>query len=159
MPHTTSKHKLASLTELPIEKGTLSFIQDLKKYNHERPYRWAGALAESQEHKRTNIVLESKDNIPFRDIRSLIDCPEKLSLQNDGFQILRRAPGQDDPVLGAEDDVLGRYLSGLAVDIKALLNAETLYCVNFVVSPLLTQEGYLSCCLCRLMTSHEQFRH
>ncbi|KAK3331207.1 hypothetical protein B0H66DRAFT_92932 [Apodospora peruviana] len=135
MPHRTDQQQsrggLSSM-DLPTERGTLSFIKDLPKYKQERPYRWAGALEPSQEHKRTNIQLESHEGIDFADLRPIIDHPEKLSLRRDGFQILRRAPGQQDPVLGGDSSVLESYLSTLALDIKDLLSAEAVYCVNFV---------------------------
>lgn len=138
MPHSTSRQHLSDLHKLPTERGTLSFIQDLPQYKSERPYRWAGALETSEEHKRTNIVLESRSGIAFADLRGLIGDTQKLSLRHDGFQILRRSPraGLQDPVLGGDDSVLRSYLSGLALEMKGLLSAELVVCVNFVVSRL-----------------------
>lgn len=130
MPHSTSQ--LFQRQVLTETKGTISFIQNLPKYKTERPYRWAGALDASEEHKRTNVLLESYSNIPFADIRPLIGHDDQPSLRRDGFQILQLSPGVQDPVLGGDTNVLNDYLCALAIEIETFLSAELVYCVNFV---------------------------
>ena len=136
MPHQLSPALSERLQQLPAEDGVLSFIQNLEKYEHERPYRWAAPLEKSQEHLRTNIQLESRRNIIFRDIRQTIGSEQTLSLKQDGFQILRYFSDTQDPQIG-DQDALRTYLTRLASSIKQLLSAELVYCVNFVVSSVL----------------------
>ncbi|KAF4446308.1 hypothetical protein F53441_10058 [Fusarium austroafricanum] len=118
------------LENLPKRTGALSFITDLHKYELEKPYKWTGELDQSKEHMRTNISLESRDDVVFRDVRSLIDDNDKLSLQHNGFQILRH-PGIADSGI-QQESVLKEYLTGLAESIKRAISAELVYCVNFV---------------------------
>ena len=81
---------------------------------------------------RTNIKLRSKSDLAFRDMRSMIGKEEKLSLKRDGFQILQQPLNATDPVMG-DNEALKDYLTDLASKLKALLSAEAVYCVNFVV--------------------------
>ncbi|KAF4466278.1 hypothetical protein FALBO_6860 [Fusarium albosuccineum] len=122
--------QLLHLDSLPVRTGGLSFIKDLDKYKHEKPYKWTATLDESKEHLRTNIALESRDDVIFRDVRSLIGQEDKLSVRNHGFQILRYTSIDNSAI--KEESVLKEYVTGLAESIKEAVSAELVYCVNFV---------------------------
>jgi hypothetical protein len=123
--------KMEHLEGLPRSTGGMSFIRDSDKHKTEKPYKWTAALEASKEHLRTNISLETRDDIVFRDIRSLIDS-DRLSVREHGFQILRH-PSIDHSVK-QEDSILEEYVTGLVESVKEATSAEFVCCVNFVVS-------------------------
>ncbi|KAH6949201.1 hypothetical protein DER45DRAFT_580827 [Fusarium avenaceum] len=120
---------MEDLDGLPRSIGGLSFIRDSDNHKTEKPYKWTAALEASKEHLRTNISLETRDDIAFRDIRSLINS-DKLSVREHGFQILRH-PNMDYSVK-QQDSTLEEYVSGLVESIKEATSAEFACCVNFV---------------------------
>ncbi|KAF4968879.1 hypothetical protein FSARC_3778 [Fusarium sarcochroum] len=122
--------RLSHLEDLPKRAGGLSFIKDLDKYKHEKPYKWTAKLDESKEHLRSNISLESRDDVIFRDVRSLIDNRDKLSIHDHGFQIIRYT-GIDSAAI-QQESVLREHVTGLAEAVKEAISAELVYCVNFV---------------------------
>jgi hypothetical protein len=101
--------------------GGLSFISDLDKHKFEKLYKWTAALDPSEEHLRTSVSLESRDDIVFRDARSLIDDHDGLSIREHGFQILRH-PSIDDSVK-QDDSILKTYVAGLIESLKEATSA------------------------------------
>ncbi len=122
--------RLSSLDDLQESRASLFFIKDLDLYESEKPYRWAGPLTASQEHMRSNIVIEGRENIPVRDIRSKVESGF-LSLDQDGFQILSHR-SKHTSFLNNGDNLM-QYLQETADILKRILAAELVVCYNFKV--------------------------
>jgi hypothetical protein len=124
-----SEMPLASMTGLPHTLGSFMFAQDSPLYATEKPYQVVGTLPPEQEHMRSNLTFEERDQIPVYDLRNVA---LSLSLDLHGIEIVEQV-GLSAFDLGNETD-LKAYLDQVVQLLRQRLSAEIVIIYSYNVS-------------------------
>lgn len=72
-------------TNHPPTKASFTFLKDIRLYEREKPYYFAGELDPAQEHLRTNIEYEEINGVNVQDIRGY---EHEFYFERDGVEIV-----------------------------------------------------------------------
>jgi hypothetical protein len=118
---------------LPDPKDTqhvrLQFIQDLRLYDTEKPYYMVQGEEDGiPESAKTNIVLETRSNVPVHDIRGMESA---LSLEDDGFMYF-----EHETQIGTrfDEDTISEDIKELLDWVQKQIVSERTICYDYRVS-------------------------
>ncbi len=121
---------LATYQDLPVTTGSFQYIKYSLNFDHEKPYHYLGTLDPDQEHLRTNITYEKRQDIPLRDLRAQL---KSATLGTHGFQFMRHQSrfnsGFDD------DEVVQSYVLETLDLLKEFLGCDNIFCYDSRVLP------------------------
>jgi len=120
---------LTNLSDLKPTLASLDFVQDRAIYKHLKPYQVNGQLPPEQEDFRTNLLWETRVNIPIYDVRSNL---EALDLETHGFEFFK-VPDLSQIDVGTAHGV-EMYLQAVVGFLKSHLQAEQVVVYAFNVS-------------------------
>jgi hypothetical protein len=126
---------LADLPNLEPTLGSLDFVQDREIYKTIKPYQVNGLLPPDQEEYRTNLLFETRDNIPIYDLRPHLSI---LDLETHGFEF-KKCPELAQIDVSSETGV-EMYLQEVVKYLKAQLGAEQVVVYAFNVSRIVIQK-------------------
>ena len=119
---------LQEVPGLPVTNTSLRFFQDDDKFQSEKPYHFSGPLEAHEESRRTNLLLELRENIPIKDLRK---CPSTPRLHRQGFQFESHPSRFTDAL--HEHKVLQSYMEDVAQLVKTLEKAHAVVCYDYRV--------------------------